>query len=231
MNPTTDIILISIPILNLFGKLQSIQKPDKGLDINPADETSHTTQYRETFRKYVENEYCTKHRPVPVNKPETVARSNYFPLVMASGSGQSSFDGYDLSREDEEFLTLTNVAKITPRWNYHAARFLTAGRLHLNSPPEAPMNWGQRNTHLNNYHSDPMEISRMFWRPDITSWWRQRVETHRMYADLFNVVRDIFSIIPHGIGVESGFALGWDIISRRQRETTGKTVCEKVVVR
>jgi len=45
------------------------------------------------------------------------------------------------------------------------------------------------------------------------------------------VSRDIFSNIPHGVGVEASFSLGRDVISWRQSKTTGKTLCEKVVVR
>jgi len=84
------------------------------MDINPEDETLYTTQYQEAFLKYVENEYCTKHRRVLVNKLETVPSSNLIPSAMASGSYQSSFDPYDLSSDDEEYITANNVAETTP---------------------------------------------------------------------------------------------------------------------
>jgi len=76
-----------------------------------------------------------------------------------------------------------------------------------------------------------MKISSKFWMPDITDWWRQQEEMHSKYADLFNVVRDIFSIIPHGVRVESSFSLGRDVIGWRQSKTTGDSIREKVVVR
>jgi len=38
---------------------------------------------------------------------------------------------------------------------------------------------------------------------------------HCKYADLLNVARDIFSIIPHGVGVEASFSPGRDEISWR----------------
>jgi len=178
------------------------------MDINPEDETSYTTQYQEAFLKYVENEYCAKHRRVPVNKFETVQSSNFVPSAMASGSYQSSFDPYDSSSDDEEYLTLNNVAETTPGRSDRAAHLLTAARLYLISPPEVPKNWGQSNPNLNDYHSDPMEISSTFCIPDITNWWRQQEETHSKFADLSNVARDIFSIIPHGVGVEASLSLG-----------------------
>jgi len=167
---------------------------------------------------------------VPVNKFETVQNSNFVPSATASGSYQSSFDPYDLSSDDEEYLTPNNVSETTPGRSDRAARLLTAARLYLNSPPEAPKNWGQINPNLNDYHSDPMEISSTFWIPDITDWRRQQEETHSKYANLSNVARDIFSIISHGVGVEASFSHGQDVIGWRQSKTTGGTLHEKVVV-
>jgi hypothetical protein len=63
-----------------------------------------------------------------------------------------------------------NVAETTPGRSDCAARLLTAIRLYLNSPPEAPKNWGQINPNLNDYHTDPMEISITFSIPDKTDW-------------------------------------------------------------
>jgi hypothetical protein len=148
------------------------------MDINPKDKTLYTTHYQEAFLKYVENEYCAKHRCGPVNKPETIPSSNLVPSAMASGSYQSSFDPYDVSSDDEEHLTPNNVAETTPERSDCAARLLTAARLYLNSPPEAPMNWKQINPNLNDYHSDPEEITSTLWIPDITDWWRQQEETN-----------------------------------------------------
>jgi len=93
---------------------------------------------------------------------------------MASRSVQSSYDPYGLSSDDEEYIMPTNVAETTPGRSDRAARLLTAARLYLNSPPELPQNWGQIDLNLNDYHSDPMEISCTFWLPDITDWWRQQ---------------------------------------------------------
>jgi len=53
---------------------------------------------------------------------------------------------------------------------------------------------------------------------------------HSTYADLSNVAHDISSIIPHGVGGESTFSVGRDVISWRQSETTGETHREKVVL-
>jgi len=75
-----------------------------------------------------------------------------------------------------------------------------------------------------------MEISSTFWILDITDWWHQQEETHSKYTDLSNVACDIYSIIPHGVGVEASFCLGRDVIGWRQSKTTGETLHKKVVV-
>jgi len=55
--------------------------------------------------------------------------------------------------------------------------------------------------------------------------------THSYYADRWNVAGDIFSIIPHGVGVDVSFSLGRDVIGWRQSKTTGESLREKVVIR
>jgi hypothetical protein len=52
---------------------------------------------------------------------------------------------------------------------------------------------------------------------------------HSKYADLSNVARGIFSIIPHSVGVEASFPFERDVIGWRQLKTTGETLREKVV--
>ena len=77
-------------------------------------ETSYTTQYQEGFLEYLENEYCAKHQRVPVIESECVPSKDILPSATASASGESSFDPYDLSCDDEQYLTPTNVAEMTP---------------------------------------------------------------------------------------------------------------------
>ena len=110
----------------------------------------------------MENEYCAKHQRVPVNILETVPSSSVLPSATASASYQSLFDPYDLSSDHEEYITPNNVAETTPGRSDRAACLLTAARLYSNSQPEALNNWGQIDPNLNDYHSDPMEISSTF---------------------------------------------------------------------
>jgi hypothetical protein len=83
------------------------------MDINPEDETSYTPQYQEAFLEYVENECCAKHRCVLVNKLDTIPSTNLLASATQSGSYQSSFDPYNLSSDDDEYLMPTKVAETT----------------------------------------------------------------------------------------------------------------------
>ena len=136
-----------------------------------------------------------------------------------------------MSSDDEEYLTANDVAETTPRAGDHAVHPVTAAKLHLNSPAEAPKRWGQIYPNLNDYHSDRMGISSTFRLLDINDCWCPQEETNHMYADLSNVARDIFCVIPHGVGVGRLFSFGRDVIGWRQSKITGETLREKVVFR
>ena len=135
---------------------------------------------------------------------------------MALASRQIFFDPYDFPSDDKEYVSLWNVAETSPGRSDHPARILTATRLDLNSAHEVPRTWGQINPDRDDYYSDPMEISSTFWIPDITNWCWQQQQTHSKYADLSNVARDMDSILPHWVTVQSSYSLGRDDIGWRQ---------------
>jgi len=99
---TTVMLLMLAHILDPLQNLRSSRKWDKGININTKNDNSDTIQYQEAFQKYVENEYCTKNRRLPVIEPESVPTNNILSSAMASRSGQSSHNPYNLSRDDEE---------------------------------------------------------------------------------------------------------------------------------
>jgi hypothetical protein len=76
-----------------------------------------------------------------------------------------------LSIDDEEYITPNNVAEMTPGRSDRATRLLTTTILYLNTLPGAPRNRGKIDPNLEDYHSDPMEMSSTFWLQDITDWW------------------------------------------------------------
>jgi len=79
VTPMTSQLLTSVHIIDSFRTLRLFRKWDNARDINPDDETLYATQYLQVFMKYVENEYCAKHRRLLVNKPERVGRNNLSP--------------------------------------------------------------------------------------------------------------------------------------------------------
>jgi len=166
VTPKTGMLLIWADILDCFWKLWSLRKWDKGMENDPEDNTSYTTQYQEAFLKYIENKYFAKHSRISIIKPANLPGSNLFPSANASAFGQSSFDPYDLSSNDEEYMTPKCMAETTHGGSDRAPRSLTAIRLYLNSPPEAPKN-EQVNPNPNDYHSNRMEINSTFWLPHI----------------------------------------------------------------
>jgi len=116
------------------------------------------------------------------------------------------------------------VPEMTPGPTNCAAHLFAASWVNLNAPPEFTQNRGQYNPNLNDYHSDPMEVGRACWIPDITPWWHQGEETHYKCTDHSNVARDISSILPHGIGVEASFSVLPDVIVCGQSKSTGETL-------
>ena len=142
VSPTTSRHLISAHILDPFRKLRLLKKCDKGSDINPEDETSYNIQKQEVFLKYVEDENCSKHQRLPVTKPDSVPNHNLLSFRMVSRSGQSSYDHYDLSSNDEEYLMHKNVYETTPGRSDPAACSSIAARVYSNSPLELPQHRG-----------------------------------------------------------------------------------------
>jgi hypothetical protein len=89
------------------------------------------------------------------------------------------------------------------------------------------MNWGQINPHLNEYHSDPKEISSSFLILIIIACQDQLQEMHSKYPDLSNVARNIDSVIPDCDFMKVSISLLQDVIGLRQSKTTGNSVRKK----
>jgi len=177
----------------------------------------------------MENEYCAKHRCMPVNILESLPTRKFILSATASGSCQSSIDPYDLFSDEEESITPNNVAETTPEWRDCALCLFISASIYLNLPPEALKNRGQIDPNLNDYHSEPMVISSTFKIPDIINWRHQQEKTHSQFTDLLNVAHNIFSIIPPAVRGEDRFSLARDVISWRQSKTKGETIRKKLL--
>jgi hypothetical protein len=49
---------------------------------------------------------------LPAAKPENIPNNNFVSSAMASWSGQSSYDWYDLSSNNEEYLKPNNLSEM-----------------------------------------------------------------------------------------------------------------------
>jgi len=121
-------------MIDPFEMLGLFQKWAKGMDNNLEDKTSYTTQYHDAFLKYVENEYCAKHKHLSIIKYKIVLRNNLFPSTMASQSGQYSSDTYIVFSNSEEYRIPKTETEMTPRQSGCAACLLITARICLNSP-------------------------------------------------------------------------------------------------
>ena len=136
----------------------------------------------------MENKYFPKLRWLSVTEQEQLRSNDFIPSATASQSRQSFFDPYDLSSDNEEYLTPKNGTKTTPGRSDPAVRLLTAPMLYLISLPESPRDWGQVNRNIDYYHSDRIEIGRTFWLPAITECWHQQEEMHSQDVKVYACV-------------------------------------------
>jgi len=79
-----------------------------------------------------------------------------------------------------------------------------------------------------------VEIRRTILVPDKTICWPQQEEMHSKYTDLTKVACNIFSIIPHGVGVEASSSLRREVIGWRQsklqaRPFTNRLLCGSLI--
>jgi len=72
--------------------LGPFRKQGKGLDINPDQEASYSTQTLQVFEKHIENEWFAKQRRLVIIKSKCLPRNNLFSSIMGAGCGQSSND-------------------------------------------------------------------------------------------------------------------------------------------
>jgi len=136
--PITGVCLIPAHMLDSFRKLWLFSEWNMELNNNPEGRTSYTTQYHERYMNHAENEYWAKHRCFLIIKHGTVLSNNLLSSEMGSRSGQSCYNPYDLSSNDEKYWMRKNVAETMPRWSNIPAHLVTAARPYLNLVTEVP---------------------------------------------------------------------------------------------
>jgi hypothetical protein len=136
------------------------------------------------------------------------------------------------SSDEEDDIRITQSACATPRTASRKARLMQQARQYL-SNTRVNIDSDQHDYPIQDelLSNDPEEITASFWYPDVAGWWMKQERRMGDYQDLARMARDIFSVMPHGVGVEASFSLGRDVMSWRQSRTKGETLQQKVVVR
>ena len=112
-------------ILDPFRKVRPFVKWDKAIDVDPDDEESYTTQYKEAFLKYVEREYCEK----PLRKQASLSHSTSQLRSPSIELEASVHNPYLLSSDNEGYAPPPPTTQRTPDRNDRAACLLTAARM------------------------------------------------------------------------------------------------------
>jgi hypothetical protein len=78
--------------------------------------------------------------------------------------------------------------------------------------------------------ADPVVPTELFPSCDLMGFWRER-QYDPPAKPMIRMVRDIFSVLPHGVAVESSFSLARNVISWRQHRLNADTLRNYVMMR
>lgn len=67
--------------------------------------------------------------------------------------------------------------------------------------------------------------------PDVADWWREQEKNETLFKPLAKMARDIFSVIPHGVGVEHSFSIARMVVSWQQHRMSAETLKQRMIVR
>ena len=96
---------------------------------------------------------------------------------------------------------------------------------YINSVNADPLALGQHPPKTDDLKSEnPQQLTAAIWKPDVAAYCREQEVSCMEYAPLARMACDVFSVIPHGVGVEASFSLGRDVLGWRQCRTSGDTL-------
>lgn len=89
---------------------------------------------------------------------------------------------------------------------------------------------------LEEENQDPTRITVSWFNPTPDNFWRQvsspSLSQHHQYLlPVEQMARDIYSCVPHGVGVESSFSIGRNVLSWKQSRMTASTLQSMIVTR
>jgi hypothetical protein len=94
-------------MVSLFGELGN------AMDITSNDKPSYNIQSHETISKKAENKYFAEHRRTSSIQPKSILHRRIFPSPKVSRFVQWSFNSYDVSSNNGQYLTPECFAAIT----------------------------------------------------------------------------------------------------------------------
>ena len=146
-------------------------------------------------------------------------------MFDSSTSRSASPDVAYFSESSDDFAHRSGTPAcppITPARALQQDCLMEVARKYINSVNADPAALGQHPPKTDDLKSDnPQELTAAFWKPDVTAYWREQEDSCTQYAPLARMARDVFSVIPHGLGVEASFSLGRDVLGWRQCRTSG----------
>ena len=239
VTPESGLLLILAALLDPFRKTKTFRTWDAGMNIDPKDSESYTAQYTEAFIDYWEEMYVVpqcapKSRKEDLDSHET--KSDMDSAMFDSSTSRSASPDVAYFRErSDDFADSSGTPAcppITPARVLPQDRLMEVARKYIKSVNADPAALGQHPPKTDNLKSEnPQELTAAFWKPDVAAYWQEHEDSCTEYAPLARMARDVFSVIPHGIGVEASFSLGCDVLGWRQCRTSGDMLQKKVIVR
>ena len=227
VTPETGLILILATMLDPFTKGQIFEGWDKEMGVGSGDQTSYSRQYSDAFLDYWEKQYVDIDM-AKIGKAKDVEQQ----LIPRTEKSIRRIYLLDSSDEEDD-CQIQETIQCTPRTSSRKSHLMQQARQYLANVPVNIQSLQPEPLEVQDdlMSNDPEEITASFWYPDVGGWWLKQETSMGEYRDLAKMARDIFSVMPHGVGVESSFCLGRDVIGWRQCRTTGVTLQQKVVVR
>lgn len=231
VTPESGLLMILAVILDPFTRLSIFRKWDRATR-NDLEPTSYESTYRKVFMEYYDLHYV----PVAEEEPDspTVAEDSVPGDSNSQGFWKPPGNDSDSESDNEVYSTMTGtqsygtpfphsmspsafspLAFSLPSTPNHARQISLAAALRYldEKPTEVPY------TVVNALPAEeditePERMTKDFFRPDVLGWWREVERTEPSLKDLAAMARDVFSTVPHSVGVESSFsiarkAVGW----------------------
>jgi hypothetical protein len=231
VTPESGLLLILAHMLDPYRKTRTFQVWDKRAGVDPNSSDSYTWQYKKAFLNYWDQHYVTKIIESTSQNSDNAKSSDK--TQLSDTPSEPSNLAYTFDSDSDDNQSLSALPTTTPRRTSRRENLLRIAHQYLDNSRVDPASFGQTNPGGDDTDGDtnPDLASGCFWSASVAAWWKHQVTHVTEYAPLSQMARNIFAVMPHGVGVEASFSLGRDVIGWRQARTSGATLQQKVVVR